>query len=272
MSYILDALRKSDQQRKRGVPLLLAAQAPMSAPKRAPRLLYGMVALVLLGAGMVIGWLRPWQQEQAIPAARVVLSPAATTANAAAPAPPEVLPRTAREARPQELPPTGPAASPIAPAPEEAATIATAQQRAATQTSNKAAKQAPAQRADKKATPAPPAIEAAAVESQAVPQPATVQAPDQSAATAPRADAQAGAPAQTAVSINELPVSIQKDLPALSVMVHAYSDDPAKRMVGINNRLLHEGDEVAPGLKLERITLEGMILNYKGYSFRRGVR
>jgi len=246
MSYILDALRKSDQQRKRGVPLLLAAQAPMSAPKRAPRLLYGMVALVLLGAGMVIGWLRPWQQEQAIPAARVVLSPAATTANAAAPAPPEVLPRTAREARPQELPPTGPAASPIAPAPEEAATIATAQQRAATQTSNKAAKQAPAQRADKKATPAPPAIEAAAVESQA--------------------------PAQTAVSINELPVSIQKDLPALSVMVHAYSDDPAKRMVGINNRLLHEGDEVAPGLKLERITLEGMILNYKGYSFRRGVR
>jgi general secretion pathway protein B len=270
MSYILDALRKSDQQRKRGVPLLLAAQAPMSAPKRAPRLLYGMVALVLLGAGMVIGWLRPWQQEQAIPAARVVLSPAATTANAAAPAPPEVLPRTAREARPQELPPTGPAASPIAPAPEEAATIATAQQRAATQTPNKTAKQPPAQRVDK--APAPRAIEAAAAESRAVPLPATVQAPDQSAATAPRADAQAGAPAQTAVSINELPVSIQKDLPALSVMVHAYSDDPAKRMVGINNRLLHEGDEVAPGLKLERITLEGMILNYKGYSFRRGVR
>lgn len=74
------------------------------------------------------------------------------------------------------------------------------------------------------------------------------------------------------MAINELPASIQKDLPALSVMVHAYSDDPAKRMVGINNRLLHEGDEVAPGLRLERITLDGMILNYKGYSFRRGVR
>jgi general secretion pathway protein B len=80
------------------------------------------------------------------------------------------------------------------------------------------------------------------------------------------------APVQTAMAITELPVSIQKDLPALSVMVHAYSDDPAKRLVGINNRLLHEGDEVAPGLKLETITLDGMILSYKGYTFRRGVR
>ena len=71
--------------------------------------------------------------------------------------------------------------------------------------------------------------------------------------------------------MNELPVSIQQELPALSISVHAYSAKPADRLVGINNRMLHEGDEVAPGLKLEQITPDGMILNYKGTSFRRGV-
>jgi len=36
--------------------------------------------------------------------------------------------------------------------------------------------------------------------------------------------------------------------------------------------MLREGDKVAPGLKLEQITPEGMISGYKGYGFRRGVK
>ena len=71
--------------------------------------------------------------------------------------------------------------------------------------------------------------------------------------------------------MTELPVEVQRDLPAMHVMVHAYSARPTDRLVGINNKLLHEGDEVAPGLKLEQITPEGMILNFKGQVFRRGV-
>ncbi len=58
----------------------------------------------------------------------------------------------------------------------------------------------------------------------------------------------------------------------MTISVHAYSGNPRDRMVGINNRMLREGDNVAPGLKLEQITPEGMILGYKGYSFRRGVK
>lgn len=58
----------------------------------------------------------------------------------------------------------------------------------------------------------------------------------------------------------------------MTVSVHAYSARPADRMVGINNRMLREGEYVAPGLKLEQITPEGMVLGYKGYSFRRGVK
>ena len=58
----------------------------------------------------------------------------------------------------------------------------------------------------------------------------------------------------------------------MTVSVHAYSGNPKDRLVGINNRMLREGDELAPGLKLEQITSEGMIFGYKGYSFRRGVK
>ena len=58
----------------------------------------------------------------------------------------------------------------------------------------------------------------------------------------------------------------------MALTVHAYSDTPARRLVGIGTRILREGDYVAPGLQLEAITLDGMILRYKGYRFRRGVK
>src|SRR5450755_2868961 len=66
MSYILDALKKSDQQRQRGAtPTLQAAQITVAAPKRPMFIYYGLLAAVLLGAGIMIGWLQPWQPEQA---------------------------------------------------------------------------------------------------------------------------------------------------------------------------------------------------------------
>ena len=69
MSYILDALRKSDQLRRRGaVPTLLLGPAPVAAPKQPALASYGLFALFLLGIGIAIGWLRPWQQETEPPA------------------------------------------------------------------------------------------------------------------------------------------------------------------------------------------------------------
>ena len=68
MSYILDALRKSDLQRQRGAPpTLLAVQDSAVERKRPVILAYSLLAAVLVGAGMVVGWLRPWQSEQAAP-------------------------------------------------------------------------------------------------------------------------------------------------------------------------------------------------------------
>ena len=48
--------------------------------------------------------------------------------------------------------------------------------------------------------------------------------------------------------------------------------NPKDRLVGINDRMLREGDSVEPGLVLEQITPDGMILSYKGYRFLHGSR
>ncbi len=248
MSYILDALRKSDQLRRRNsAPTLLPGLAAAEEPKRAPLLAFGALALVLLGAGIAIGWLRPWQEASPVPVA-------------AAMKPPE----PSRQA--EVLPP--PAAVPQAPAP------ALAQAPSA----EPAARAAPAPAAESAARPARAASPPAAAEAHSArhapvakavgkPAPAPVQK------AAPRGSPAGAVPQVTIVSnMSDLPVTIQQELPAMSISVHAYSAKPAERLVGINGRLLHEGDAVAPGLTLEQISADGMILSYKGYIFRRGVR
>jgi len=101
-----------------------------------------------------------------------------------------------------------------------------------------------------------------------VPRKTAAPAPEQPAGTA-AADA---ARVQTVASMADLPLSVQQELPAMTISFHVYSGDSEKRLVGINNRMLREGEHVVPGLKLEQITPDGMILGYKGYSFRRGLK
>jgi len=68
MSYILDALKKSDQQRQRGaVPPLNTMQTSVATPRRNLSAYYVAIATMLIGAGVVVGWLRPWQAEQPKP-------------------------------------------------------------------------------------------------------------------------------------------------------------------------------------------------------------
>ncbi|MCW8934146.1 MAG: general secretion pathway protein GspB [Gammaproteobacteria bacterium] len=56
MSYILDALKKSDQERKRGdVPNLQTVHIPMNAEPQTPVLLYVFIFLLLIALAFVIG-------------------------------------------------------------------------------------------------------------------------------------------------------------------------------------------------------------------------
>ena len=74
------------------------------------------------------------------------------------------------------------------------------------------------------------------------------------------------------VALGELPAAIQQEIPSLSISLLGYASQPADRITMINDKLLRQGDLLAPGLRLEQITADGVILDYKGYRFRRGVR
>ncbi len=72
----------------------------------------------------------------------------------------------------------------------------------------------------------------------------------------------------TVPTLRELPTHIQHEIPPLTVGGYIYSGNKAERSVLINKRLLREGEEVAPGLTLEKMMPTGMVMNYKGYRYR----
>ncbi|MDH4233252.1 MAG: general secretion pathway protein GspB [Nitrospirota bacterium] len=73
-------------------------------------------------------------------------------------------------------------------------------------------------------------------------------------------------------NLKELPLSIQQKLPAFSISVSLYSDDPSSRMARINGQVIREGQYLTAGLKLEEITPDGVIFIYQNYHFRVGLK
>jgi general secretion pathway protein B len=67
--------------------------------------------------------------------------------------------------------------------------------------------------------------------------------------------------------ITALPTNIQRQIPDLRFSSHLYADDDSFRMVNINGSIFHEGDYIAEGIRLERISEEGVVLNYLHYTF-----
>jgi general secretion pathway protein B len=68
-------------------------------------------------------------------------------------------------------------------------------------------------------------------------------------------------------TLNELPQPVRKDLPEFLVSVFLYSDDRASRLVRINGQMMKEGQYLTPGLKLDEIVPSGVIFSYQNYRF-----
>jgi general secretion pathway protein B len=68
-----------------------------------------------------------------------------------------------------------------------------------------------------------------------------------------------------------LPAEVRNALPELTIGAHYYAKNPAARMVGINGRIVRQGQTVAPGLILEEITREGVIFSFHNRRFSREV-
>lgn len=66
----------------------------------------------------------------------------------------------------------------------------------------------------------------------------------------------------------ELPSDIRQSLPLVSMDVHVYDEQAVNRFVLINLLKYKEGDVLEEGPRVERITPEGMVLSYQGERFR----
>jgi len=240
MSYILDALRRAEEERREQQTATELHDQVVAPPTREQ----GASAFVALGpwvvaavcvaiAGAVGAY--AWQMQShtapesgtAAPIGQVAATPAAMSV----------------------APPVGAPATPPAPTPVAPATAAPTA--------------APATTTPGLATPAPTPVAQASV---AAPPPAPNPAPANAQAPAPQATAvvQAEPPV---LSFASLPDDIRRALPPMTFDGTIYSEDPASRMLMINGQLLREGEAFTADVRVEQIKPRSAILSYRGRRF-----
>lgn len=274
MSYILDALQRADAERGRGnVPGLHARQLPTALEEaaaartglRGPLVWGGLLVLVL--AATVAGlWM--WRSP-ASPSSPVAAAPA--TANQPAPA-----------ATPVASPPL-PAAVPVVPAVPVAPVVSPAAPTAPTATPPAAL--APSAAASVGAPPAHPATVQAAAVARTAPQPAPTAPPAASvtpvvvpasatpaprAATAPAPTSPTGSSATPAEAplLSGLPEDLRRQIPALVITGVVHADNPAQRLLVVNNQVLTQDGQLGPDLVLETIGSRHSVFRFRGTRFR----
>lgn len=237
MSYILEALRKSEQDRQRAAAPGLATLHVDTLPEPGHPAAMGALPLLagatLVMCALVLIWSHPWRSTHS-----------GTPGDATA------LPMTPPETRPRLAALHPPAAMPLPKAAH------------AMREGKIAAPHPPIKRS--RPGPPPQATVAAAAE-----KPVATRA-----AIEPQAKPPAGSP--EIVAFSELPSAVQQALPKLSVsgFVQYPGDSPGdadKRMIGIGEHLAQQGDEISPGLKVEQIASDRVVFAYKGYRFWLGV-
>ncbi len=237
MSYILDALKKSEQERKQGeVPGLNSFQENPPAPRSTRRhliyLLIGFLLLIILAIGLWLFLRQPPMPTPAVTTKEVLTD---TTAMPLLEQPQPLEPEATQIAK--EAPPDKPLQPAIIAKPE---------------------------------TP-PPALE------DFTPEPETSLSSVETGAPTTDSgdndqflddDRESPAPVKPKlIPFANLPADIRSALPELVIAAHYYSSKPASRMASINGRIMRQGQSVTEDLILEEIIPEGVILSYLDYRF-----
>ncbi len=249
MSYILEALKKAQAERQLGsAPTLhaLPLQAAPAAGAPSRRVLaWGVLAVLALAAAGYGAYF--WHAAPSRMASAAAPAPG-TTAIATPPSAAVIAPVTiATDATRADAPLFAPAPAP-APAP-----------RAVAVASSHAAAIAPPQHALAIAPP-PPAQQVA--RAQPAPAPAAAPSPAPTPPTAP-------APAEESLPVlGAMPDAVARVLPQVTLGGYIYSRNPADRLLLVDKVLRHEGEEVAPGLTLEKLLPKAAVMNYRGYRYR----
>jgi general secretion pathway protein B len=270
MSYILEALKKAQAERQLGnaptihaPPLVPAAQAATHASRKPLLIGLGAGALVVAVAA-VVSWR---QQGDASTGPRVVVA-------ASTPAARRTAPSVAPEPVPLPAPAVSPRAAPRSAIPESAPRPTPA---AAAEPASHPAPVPPARTAV--AEPVPrrlPEPAAGLAKAGSRPGPSAARGAGTAAgapAAAPAASAAQQPEAEPAVyegvrGLLALPEVIQREVPKVVFGGYIYSQNAADRLLLVDKTLRREGEEVAPGLVLERLLPKAAVMNYRGYRYR----
>lgn len=204
-------------------------------PPLLPWLLCGLLVALVAGLGVYI-----WLDQTRPPPAPVPTAAAAMPGgNKAGGAVSQHHVATPGSVQPKATRPAGRVASPAVERPIAAAAPAASSSVTAGIAAEKAGHEAPAHDA------------AAAVKASAPPHSAARQAP-------------AASPSEP-IELNAAPDAIRTAFPSLDVVVHVWNADPASRFIVIGAQQYHAGDEIAPGVRLRKITRNGEIVGFRGY-------
>lgn len=227
MSFILDALRKSENERQRGaVPGI--AQVPLAA-RRATLPVWAVSVIVLLGVAVLVLATAWWRGTRVA----APTSAAATSVPLALPPPAVTYPAspTATTAPVPSNPPTNP--------PPSKTTVATE-----TASDNQLAR-------------------ASTASGVAAPTPSNVVSSSPATSTAAAGDAAAAPSLPSPIALAAEGVV----LPTLRLELHAYSSVPAERYVFINGSKYTEGQRLAEGPEVVSIVPKGVVLSAQGRRF-----
>jgi general secretion pathway protein B len=269
MSYILEALKKAESERQLGaVPDLLAqssAQSNEGGARFGLWMIGGLLLLLIVLVGALLLRSAPGTPErqiasavQAVPATVPAVttfvptvSPVtiATIAPAMTPAPiitPAPAPTTALGIVPAAPPIAAPSAPPTAATPLAPATPGT--------------KPVPQTEPRPNVKPG----------TSAVPVPAPTQAGVPPPPVKPAEPGNNDAADEQLPLMAQLPEAIVREVPQVQVKGFIYSKIPTERTLIVGNNLFHEGDEVVPGVYLEKLLPKSAVMNYRGFRYRVG--
>jgi general secretion pathway protein B len=258
MSFILDALKKSesDRQRQNGPALFEVKVAPPRT--RLPLWALAIGALLIVNLGIVMWLLLRHPAHAATEAANAAspLSPAAAPLAPAATGPvPIAAPAVSAAAPPATNATTPPAAVAAPPAAAPASATAVPPETPAPTASSAALQRA--------ADNAPPAPGTAAPEGG---NPADYAPAEEPAAAGAAGHVKRGTAAGVPLYQDAAAVPGMQ-IPQLRLDLHVFAARPEDRFVMINMHKVHEGDTLPEGVHVDSITPEGAVLSYNGSHF-----
>ena len=68
--------------------------------------------------------------------------------------------------------------------------------------------------------------------------------------------------------LQQMPQDFQRSVPSLAVTIHVYSHDESQRILFINNRKYRKGSQIEGGIRVEDIVPDGAVLSLHGERFK----